>query len=120
MARVLVADDDPMILRLLETALGAAGHDVLTANDGREALNQLQNELPDIVILDGMMPEVGGLEVLQFLKGRDDTRDLPIVLMTARAEEEDIAQGLEMGATEYLVKPFPPKIIVELVSRLTG
>jgi DNA-binding response OmpR family regulator len=119
-AKVLIADDDPMILRLLDVSLSAAGHTVVTAADGREALELIEQDTPDIVVLDGMMPELGGLEALQSLKNAKSTADLPVILMTARAEEDDIAKGLELGATLYLVKPFPPKELVAAVERLTA
>jgi DNA-binding response OmpR family regulator len=119
-ARVLIADDDPMILRLMDVALGAAGHEVTTAVDGRDALDQMQQANPDIIVLDGMMPELGGLEVLQTLKSDAATSTIPVVLMTARAEEDDIARGLDLGASEYLVKPFPPKDLIDIIGRLSS
>jgi len=120
LARILIADDDPMILRLLEASLGAAGHDIATAVDGREVLETIEDTKPDIVILDSMMPEVSGLEVLKVLKANETLMHLPVILMTARAEEEDIAEGLQLGAKEYLVKPFPPKDLVAVIDRLAG
>jgi two-component system, cell cycle response regulator len=119
MAIVLIADDDPMILRLLEVSLTAAGHSVVLAEDGREALDLVTQEDPDILLLDGMMPELTGLEVLEALKNDDTTKDMPVVLMTALTEREEIDKGLDLGATEYVVKPFAPKDMITIVNRLT-
>ena len=119
MAKVLIADDDPMILRLLDVSLTAAGHTVVLAEDGREALDLVVLEKPDILLLDGMMPVLTGQEVLQALKNDAATNDLPVVLMTALTESEDIAKGLELGATEYVVKPFSPKDMIAIVNRLS-
>ena len=120
MAHILIADDDPMILRLLEASLRATDHEITTMADGREVLEALGKTRPDIVILDSMMPDVSGLEVLQSLKADDASKEIPVILMTARAEEEDIANGLQLGAEEYLVKPFPPKDLVAIIERLAG
>jgi CheY-like chemotaxis protein len=118
MALVLIADDDPLILRLLEVSLAGVGHSVVLATDGREALDLVRQEKPDILLLDGMMPELSGLEVLQALKDDKATKDLPVVLMTALSERDDIAKGLELGANEYLVKPFSPKDMIAVIDRL--
>jgi DNA-binding response OmpR family regulator len=117
---VLIADDDPLILRLLQITLGQAGHDVSTATDGREALEMITEALPDLVVLDGMMPELDGLEVLRLLKADPATAALPVVLMTARSEEDDVTTGRNLGAAEYLVKPFPPADLLAIVDRLSG
>ncbi|MBT3703856.1 MAG: response regulator [Alphaproteobacteria bacterium] len=120
MARILIADDDPMIRRLLEVTLVAAGHTVTLAEDGREALELLAQELPDIFLLDEMMPYLTGTEVLQVLNTNGVIKNLPVVLMTARSQSEDVAEGLALGASEYVAKPFSPKDMVAVVNRLTS
>ena len=111
-ARILVVEDEPSIREVLSLYLRRAGYQVTVVGDGREALTALSSQMPDLVVLDLMLPEVNGLEITRWLRERGDT---PIIMLTARREEQDRIAGLEMGADDYVVKPFSPQ---ELVSRV--
>lgn len=110
--RVLVADDEADVLMLVSMNLQRAGFEVLRASDGREALDFARRELPDLVVLDLMMPEMDGLEVARQLKQSPLTAQIPVVMLTARADEVDRIVGLELGADDYVTKPFSPREIV--------
>jgi DNA-binding response OmpR family regulator len=111
-ARILVVEDEPSIREVVSLYLSRAGYQVTVVNDGQAALESLSGQLPDLVVLDLMLPEVDGLEITRWLRERGDT---PIIMLTARREERDRIVGLEMGADDYVVKPFSPQ---ELVSRV--
>ena len=111
-ARILVVDDDPLIVRLVRLHLERAGHDVLTAVTGQEALDVTADELPDLVILDLMLPILDGYEVCRRIR----TFSLaPVIMLTAKGEQVDKLRGFEMGADDYLTKPFAPQ---ELLARV--
>jgi DNA-binding response OmpR family regulator len=103
---VLVVDDEPDVLRLLEVVLGNHGHRVITARTGLEALAAAQEQRPDLVLLDVMMDDMDGWEVLRLLKMDEQTRELPVVMVSARTEPRDKIRGLQEGAVDYLTKPF--------------
>jgi DNA-binding response OmpR family regulator len=105
---VLVADDEEDIRALVAFRLRRAGYDVITAADGAEALTLATTRLPDLIVLDMMMPKATGLEVTRSLREQDSTRDIPVILLTARAQEADVASGFEAGADDYVKKPFSP------------
>jgi DNA-binding response OmpR family regulator len=109
---ILVVDDEPSIGEVVSIYLRRAGYQVAVARNGREALDALEKEPPDLVVLDLMLPEVDGLEITRRLRAGGD---IPIIMLTARREEADRIAGLEMGADDYVVKPFSPQ---ELVSRV--
>ncbi len=113
--RILVIEDEPDISALIAYQLAHAGYQVRTARTGREALRALESEPPDLVVLDLMLPEISGIEILQTLRGRRETKDTPVVILTARSDEEDRLRGFELGADDYIGKPFSPK---ELVARV--
>jgi len=113
MPKVLVVDDDIKLLKMLKRTLVFENLDVLTATNGREALEVVQQEAPDLLIVDWMMPEMDGLELIQHL--RDANSRMPILMLTARDAVENRVFGLESGADDYLVKPFAP---AELVARV--
>jgi DNA-binding response OmpR family regulator len=109
---ILVVEDEPSISEVVSLYLRRAGFQVTTARDGQAALNLLAHGLPDLVVLDLMLPQVDGLAIAHWLRDRSD---VPIIMLTARREEADRIAGLEMGADDYVVKPFSPQ---ELVSRV--
>ena len=117
MSKILIADDDPLLVRLVAFKLEAQGHQVLQAADGEAALALASEHAPDLIVLDGMMPSIDGFEVLRRLKESDQTRDIPVIMLTARRLEKDVVSGLTLGARDYLVKPFIPE---ELIARLNG
>jgi len=103
---VLVADDDEDVLELVAFRLRRAGYRTITARDGREAMELVRTEHPDLSVLDVAMPEMDGLEVTRALRGSDQTREMPIILLTARSQERDVMAGIEAGANAYIRKPF--------------
>jgi two-component system phosphate regulon response regulator PhoB len=115
--RILVVDDEPDITALVAYHLAKAGFRVSTAANGTDALKAAREERPDIVILDLMLPGVSGYEVLAELRKRDETREVGVILLTARREETDRVRGLSLGADDYLTKPFSPQ---ELSLRVGG
>jgi CheY-like chemotaxis protein len=112
---VLVADDDPDILRLLSLHLEKAGYAVVTATDGREALDAVRERRPDLAIVDVRMPEMDGLELIRQIRADEQSNRILIVALSARVREANIAEGFEAGADEYLEKPFSGKQLLELV-----
>jgi len=106
---VLVADDDPDILDLVTFRLDRAGYEVVQARDGQEALDAALERTPDLCVLDVMMPRLDGYEVTRRLRQESATRSVPIILLTARAQEADVQRGFESGATDYVKKPFSPQ-----------
>ena len=114
---VLVSDDDPVILELLRVNFEIEGFDVITATDGEEGLKRAHAERPDVVISDIMMPRRDGLQVLSDIKGDPDTEDLPVILLSAKAQKSEVQHGLDMGADDYITKPFDP---LELIDRLNA
>ena len=115
---VLVADDEEDIRALVAFRLQRAGYHVITAADGEEALTLATTRLPDLIVLDMMMPKATGLEVTRSLRGQDSTKDIPVILLTARAQEADVASGFEAGADDYVKKPFSPKDLQSRVQTL--
>jgi DNA-binding response OmpR family regulator len=116
--RILICDDDPVILRLLQVNLELEGYEVLLAHDGEEAYDVATNESPDLVILDIMMPRMDGYQAVQALKGDAKTSAIPVVFLSAKAQQSDIDRGLRHGVSDYLTKPFDPGELLEIVKRL--
>ena len=112
MERVLIVDDDPDIQRLVSYNLSQAGFQVTTAISGRLALDSVQKHPPDLIILDVMLPDIDGLEVCRYLRQRDNSRRIPVIMLTARTEEIDRVVGFEVGADDYVMKPFSPRELV--------
>lgn len=115
MARIVIADDDADIRELVVFKLRHGGHDVVPVADGAAAVEACTSQRPDLVILDVMMPGMSGLEAARALRQDTDMDGLPIIMLTARAQESDIEQGFEAGADDYVVKPFSPR---ELAARV--
>jgi DNA-binding response OmpR family regulator len=116
-ATVLVVDDDPVIVKLLQVNFEMDGYDVLTAADGAEGLARAQSDRPDIIVCDVMMPKMNGLEVAAALKADQDTKGIPIILLSAKAQTSDVQAGKDV-ADEYITKPFDPLELLERVSTL--
>ena len=116
--RILVADDEPALLRLLEFVLGRRGYIIQGVTNGNAAVEVLKNESPDLAILDVMMPGLDGYEVLTFIRETAHLEGLPVVMLTARAQLDDIQLGLSLGADAYLAKPFDPEELLSVVESL--
>jgi len=114
MEKILVVEDEKNIRELIKFNLENAGFEVLTADDGREALEQLSDEI-DLVVLDLMLPQIDGMEVCRRMRGSEELRQIPIIMLTAKGEEVERILGLEMGADDYMTKPFSPR---ELIARI--
>jgi two-component system, OmpR family, phosphate regulon response regulator PhoB len=113
--KILVVEDEHAIREMVAFNLGRAGYEVRPAADGREARESIANGYPDLVLMDWMLPDVSGLELTRQLKRDPLTRDIPVIMLTARAEEDDRVAGLDGGADDYIVKPFSPR---ELLARI--
>lgn len=113
--KILVVEDDQDIVEMIRYNLEREGYSVMNAPSGEDALIKVQRATPDLVLLDLLLPEIDGLEVCKRIKGDPDTRNIPIIMVTAKGEESDIVTGLELGADDYVKKPFKPK---ELVARI--
>ena len=109
MPSILVVDDNDDSLRIIETVLKNNGYDVRLAKSGKEALGLLQNDVPQLILLDVMMPEMSGLEVLEHLRGSPQTARVPVIMLTAKAQDEDVIGGYQRGADYYITKPFTTK-----------
>jgi DNA-binding response OmpR family regulator len=116
--KVLVVDDEPEAVELIQFNLTQAGYNVLTAADGAEALSKARIAEPSLIVLDLMLPEVDGLEVFKILKRDPATASIPIIMLTAKAAEIDRVLGLELGADDYITKPFSPRELVLRVKKL--
>ncbi len=113
--RILVVDDDRQIVRLVQAYLQQAGFSVMTAYDGEEALHFIRRERPDLVVLDLMLPKREGSEVTRIVRADETLSSIPILMLTARAEDTDKILGLELGADDYLTKPFnPPEVVARV------
>lgn len=114
MEKILVVEDEKNIRELIKFNLENAGFEVLTADDGQEALEQLSDEI-DLVVLDLMLPQIDGMEICRRMRGSEELRQIPIIMLTAKGEEVERILGLEMGADDYMTKPFSPR---ELIARI--
>jgi DNA-binding response OmpR family regulator len=119
-ATILVVDDDPVILQLLQVNFEMEGFTVITAADGKEGVERTRLDRPDIVVSDVMMPRMSGLELVAELKADPDTASIPVLLLTAKAQQTDVVDGLAQGADDYVTKPFEPLDLVDRVNRLLG
>jgi two-component system phosphate regulon response regulator PhoB len=120
MPKILLAEDEKQIADMISFKLTNAGHQVVRAQDGEEACNLAARELPDLILLDAMMPSLSGFEVLRRLKADPKLRGIPVIMVTAKGHERDVLNGLRGGAVDYIVKPFSLKELsarVELVLR---
>ena len=112
---VVICEDDPLLTELLEHRLGQRGYETAVARDGNEALALLAKRPPDAVIMESMLPGNDGHEVLRWIRENNQLRDLPVIILSARKQDRDIVEALELGASDYVTKPF---ILDELVARL--
>lgn len=116
--KILAVDDERHIVRLVQVNLERAGYEVVTAFDGKDALEKVEAEQPDLVVLDVMMPYMDGFEVLQNLRKNPSTRELPVIMLTAKAQDADVFRGWQSGVDCYLTKPFNPMELISFVKRI--
>jgi DNA-binding response OmpR family regulator len=113
--KILVVDDDPTMVKLINVNLKLNNYSVVEATSGEQALEVLSNEPLDLVVLDIMMPGVDGWEVLKRIRSDTETEEMPVILVTAKTQDSDVIRGWELGADEYVIKPFNPLLLVEVI-----
>ena len=118
--RILVVDDNADSVTIMRTILESHGYQVIAAGNGAEALEQVRKEKPDVVLLDVMMPQMSGMEVLQQIKEEAATGRLPVILVTARTRDDDVLSGYQFGADYYITKPFTPKQLLYGINLVLG
>ena len=118
--KILVVDDEIYIVHILDFSLGMEGYEVLTALDGEQALEKVRAEHPDLVVLDVMMPKLDGYETCRILKADETTRHIPIILLSAKGRNADQKVGYDVGADDYITKPFSPRKLVDRINALLG
>ena len=116
--KILAVDDEKHILRLVQINLEKAGYEVVTGSNGREALEKVRSEKPELIVMDVMMPEMDGFEALKQLKADPETADIPVIMLTAKAQDADVFHGWQSGADLYLTKPFNPMELLTFVKRI--
>ncbi len=118
--KIVLAEDEPQIARLIEFKLKKEGYDVTWRENGEEALKAIKGDKPDLILLDIMMPVMDGYEVLRRLKEDENLKSIPVIMLTARAQEKDVVKGIDMGAEDYITKPFHPAELLARVKRILG
>ena len=115
--KILIVDDEPRIVKMVEYRLQANGYEVVTAGNGIECLEKAKKEAPDLILLDILMPEMDGYQALLKLKSLDDTKSIPVIMLTAKGQVEDVVAAQGMGDDEYVVKPFNPVTLLEKIHK---
>ncbi len=115
---ILVCDDDPLLVDIVKFRLASRGYEVDVASDGGDALERIRARRPDAVVLDYMMPVMDGVALLRRLRENPETRQIPVIMLSARKQEADVVGALELGASDYMVKPFSPEELVVRLARL--
>ena len=118
--RILIVDDEVQLVELVKMRLEAAGYETVSAYDGQEGFDKAKKEKPDLIILDLMLPKMDGYKVCGLLKNDARYSKIPIIMFTARVQEEDVRLGKDLGAEEYVTKPFDPKILLSKIKELIG
>jgi two-component system alkaline phosphatase synthesis response regulator PhoP len=118
--KILVVDDEIYIVHILDFSLGMEGYEVLTALDGEQALEKARAEKPDLIVLDIMMPKLDGYETCKRLKADESTKGIPVILLSAKGRNVDQKVGFEVGADDYITKPFSPRKLVERINAVLG
>ena len=116
--KILTCDDEKHIVRLIQVNLERQGYEVITAYNGAECLEKVKEDRPDLIVLDVMMPEMTGFEVLDALKKDPETEGIPVIMLTARAQDSDVLRGWQSGVECYLTKPFNPMELIAFVKRI--
>ena len=118
--RILVVDDEIYIVHILDFSLGMEGYEVVTALDGEEALQKVKEATPDLIVLDIMMPKMDGYETCKALKADDATKNIPVILLSAKGRNVDMQTGYDVGADDYITKPFSPRKLVDRINAMLG
>jgi two-component system alkaline phosphatase synthesis response regulator PhoP len=118
--KILVVDAEIYIVHILDFSLGMEGYEVVTALDGEQALVKVKSEKPDLIVLDIMMPKLDGYEVCKAIKSDPETRQIPVILLSAKGRNVDQKMGFDVGADDYITKPFSPRKLVERINAILG
>jgi len=118
--KILVVDDEPHIVKMVESRLKANGYEVIIAYDGQEAVEKVKSDMPDLIVLDLLLPKIDGYMVFDMLKQEEKYKNIPIVMLTARAGYEDMKKGLEIGAIAYVTKPFKAEVLLGIIAGAVG
>ena len=118
--KILVVDDEIYIVHILDFSLAMEGYEVSTALDGEQALEKARSEQPDLIVLDIMMPKLDGYETCKMLKAEEGTKHIPVILLSAKGRNVDQKIGFEVGADDYITKPFSPRKLVERINAILG
>jgi two-component system alkaline phosphatase synthesis response regulator PhoP len=118
--KIMVVDDEIYIVHILDFSLGMEGYEVITALDGEQALDKARSDHPDLIVLDIMMPKLDGYETCKALKADPATKDIPVILLSAKGRNADQKLGFEVGADDYITKPFSPRKLVERINAILG
>ncbi len=118
--KILVVDDEIYIVHILDFSLGMEGYEVVTALDGEQALHKVKSDKPDLVVLDIMMPKLDGYETCKILKNDPETKNIPVILLSAKGRNVDQTMGFQVGADDYITKPFSPRKLVERINMILG
>jgi two-component system alkaline phosphatase synthesis response regulator PhoP/two-component system response regulator VicR len=116
--KIMAVDDERHIVRLIQVNLERSGFQVITAFDGPDALKKVETDRPDVIVLDVMMPKMDGFEVLKRLQANPETRNIPVIMLTAKAQDADVFRGWSSGVSAYLTKPFNPLELITFVKRI--
>lgn len=116
--KILIADDDPTIIKLLQVNLEMEGYEVIAAEDGEQAVEKAQESKPDLIVLDIMMPRMDGWAARDALREVDSIADVPVIFLSARAQQADIQKGYEAGVVEYITKPFDPMDLLAIIEQI--
>lgn len=120
MTNILVAEDEPQTAQLIEFKLKQQGYQVNVVSNGEQAMKMLAINEPALILLDGMMPVMDGFEVLRRIKESKEYRQIPVIMLTAKSREKDVVTGLDLGATDYIIKPFSPAELVARIKKVLG
>ena len=115
--KILIVEDEESLLKLESILLTSKGYDVRGVSNGQQALDAVEEDHPDLILLDIMLPEIDGFEVCQRIKDNPDTKDIPIIMLTAKKSREDMARGEKVGADWYITKPFKSAMVIETIQR---
>jgi len=116
--KILIVDDEPHILKMVENRLKFSGYETITAQDGNEGLKKAQEQKPHLILLDILMPGMNGFQTLKKLKEQEDTRNIPVIILTAKGQPQDVEEAINLGASDYVVKPFTPIVLLEKINKV--
>ncbi|MFN3480342.1 MAG: response regulator [Thermodesulfovibrionales bacterium] len=118
MSKVIVIDDEPFILMMIEDKLRRSGIQVITLRESSNAMPIIKKEMPDLIILDWMMPELSGIDLCKMIKSDNDLKEIPVFMLTAKGQDADKQLGLKSGAIQYITKPFSPRALLDMVKKV--